>query len=414
MAQLDREEVIALSVLELNAILASGVLSAKVFDGAQVRTRLGTPLYDLNGQVLVYRLPIYRGDNRIAFMDVAADDGLGGPLLAVGRRLDWNERRIRAEAREAARLLRDGLKYDQMRFVAYGYPKFGIEFLNDGVPVLLLEYQSWEEVPRKTEEGEGETGPGQIESWSFLDRLPQESKQENARSLASRRERWQSQAQDLLTTPRRTFISLSSFRGDIKGTDTGTSDTLHYSTRDDSHSVCFELEPQENSRWCVPASVQMTLLFWRYEYDQTRVARELGLDTTPPRDLPYDDVGRIEDVIERLTSDALAAGAAPRPSFRYFQEITRDNRPVISVLSSHCRVVVGFKAGAFLEGLHVFDPWPPPRALLDPGEARRIDYRGLSEAGGTEWLWEDFELYHSYRVPAGNPPIAFVAQVRRV
>jgi predicted RNase H-like HicB family nuclease len=46
---------------------------------------------------------------------------------------------------------------------------------------------------------------------------------------------------------------------------------LHYSTRDVTHFPCYELRGQETNVWCVGASVQMILDFYRYEYTQTRL-----------------------------------------------------------------------------------------------------------------------------------------------
>ena len=39
----------------------------------------------------------------------------------------WDDAEILAEARRAARKRRRGLKYDAVRFVAYSYPKVGVQ-----------------------------------------------------------------------------------------------------------------------------------------------------------------------------------------------------------------------------------------------------------------------------------------------
>ena len=59
----------------------------------------------------------------------------------------WDDAEILAEAWRAARKRRRGLKHDAVRFVAYSYPKVGVQFLAEDTEVSLLELVTWAEVP---------------------------------------------------------------------------------------------------------------------------------------------------------------------------------------------------------------------------------------------------------------------------
>lgn len=146
--------------------------------------------------------------------------------------------------------------------------------------------------------------------------------------------------------------------------------TLHYSGRSGDHE-CFELRGQERSVWCVAASVQMVLDFYRYEYPQARIASELGLGTlTNPNGLPYSRDADVVTVLEQLTGKALDATMDTTPSFSEVRAEIRANRPVISFVPGHSRVVAGYTrsvlsvVGVGLNGFLVYDPWPPSSGAI--------------------------------------------------
>jgi hypothetical protein len=158
---------------------------------------------------------------------------------------------------------------------------------------------------------------------------------------------------------------------------------LHYSTRATDHETCFELRDQQTSVWCVAASVQMVLDFYRYEYAQTRIAKELGLGTLAnPNGLPYSRDADVVTVLEQLTGKALSAAMDTTPTFGEVRTEIRANRPVISFIPGHSRVVAGYSrfdlglVGLSLRGFLVYDPWPPGTgAIVRWEDANTTTYR---------------------------------------
>lgn len=142
---------------------------------------------------------------------------------------------------------------------------------------------------------------------------------------------------------------------------------LHFSTRGSNHSICYDVRRQATSVWCVPASVQMLLDFYRYEYTQNRLAAALGLGTSSnPTDLPVGMEGKVVNIIEAMTSKALDVTMHNDPTWAYFRDEIVANRPVISFVPGHARTIAGYSVtGSAASGLSpsryllVYDPSPP-------------------------------------------------------
>jgi hypothetical protein len=364
--------------LELNALYLAGTI-AEEFDKVRVPAA-GTPIHDINGAVLFHRLALARGKMALGYADIAADASLGEPLLAVSSGFVWDEKALLADAERAARKGRRGLKYDAVRFVAYSYPKVGVQYLLEGSEVLLLELLTWAEVPPATLEGRSEpkenersTGPfpGNFERWSLIDETPVEIRRARARAHAKRIEVW--------STPAFARLDVSLIRKDalrvadlvLKLVDTRE---LHYSGDLDDHHICYELRGQQTNVWCVGASAEMLLNFYRYRYDQVRLAQELGLGTLAnPNGLPYARVGDVVTVLEALTSNALDVTMHVDPTFDIFRNEIRENRPLISFVPGHSRTVAGYTRSVFsfpigYRGLLVYDPWPPNVGVITKWE----------------------------------------------
>src|SRR6187455_1090130 len=132
--------------LELNALRLVDALPAATFEGARVGAA-GTPVYDLNGELLFHRFPVSKRGGAPGYADIAAHPAIGAPLMAVSTGLEWNEKALVAEATAAARKAKRQLEFDSTRFVAYSFPKVGVQFLAKGKEVLLLELKTWAPVP---------------------------------------------------------------------------------------------------------------------------------------------------------------------------------------------------------------------------------------------------------------------------
>ena len=124
--------------------------------------------------------------------------------------------------------------------------------------------------------------------------------------------------------------------------------------------------------WCVAASTQMLLAFYRYQYTQDRIATALGLGTRAnPNGLPYARVGDVVTQLQALSSNALTATMATNPAFTFFRNEIQANRPLISFIPGHSRSVAGFIQYTLspvgmtpFRGLLVYDPWPPTSGVI--------------------------------------------------
>ena len=362
--------------LELNALRVAGTLGEE-YEKARVPAA-GTPVFDLTGELLYYRLPLIRGRAQVAFADLAVSPIMGEPLLAVSSGISWDEKGLLGQATAAAKKGRRGLKFDTARFVAYSYPKLGVQFLQDGREVLLLELNTWAEVPpaqadtrsapprRRMSAG---PFPSNFDRWSVIQETPPAIRRARSKTFARRLEAWNVPALRRLDA---TVISDQVLRRRdlvIRLVDTRE---LHYSPRNTDHHICYELRGQQTNVWCVGASAEMLLNFYRYQYDQIRLARELGLGTlSNPNGLPYSQVGLVVTVLEALTSNALNATMHVNPGFDVFRSEILANRPLISFVPGHSRTVAGYTRNLIalvsqlpFRGLLVYDPWPPNAGVI--------------------------------------------------
>lgn len=348
--------------LELNALRFTETLGEE-YEKVRISSA-ATPVYDINGELLFYRIPLVRGEP-IGYTDVAVHEALGEPLLATSIGLSWDEKTLLREGVAMARKRRRGLRYDSIRFVAYSYPKIALQFLSDGVETLMLELFTWAEVPLVYQKQDRKPlEPANFERWSLLDEMPPALRRSRARSFQKRLQVWDARRLRRFD-PR--IISRDIFRvRDIAIKLVDTRD-IHYSARSADHHVCYELRGQQTNVWCVAASVEMVLNFYRYAYDQVRLAQELGLGTLAnPNGLPYARVGDVVTVMENLASDALDVTMHTNPGWNIFRDEIRANRPLVSFVPGHSRTVVGytrnllaFPGPAPFRGLLVYDPWPP-------------------------------------------------------
>jgi hypothetical protein len=129
----------------------------------------------------------------------------------------------------------------------------------------------------------------------------------------------------------------------------------------------------------------MILNWYRWRYDQPRIAQQLDLGTCDdPNGLPYARVGDVPPAIETLTRNSLDCTMHVNPGWTLFRDEIRADRPLISFVPGHSRTVAGYTEsllhlpGALpYRGLLVYDPWPPTDC-------------DTPEAGGVITRWENF------------------------
>ena len=311
---------------------------------------------------------------------------LGAPLLAVHPFAVWDEQAIVEAAREAffahARETQQFHDYDEIRIVAYSYPKIAVQFLHQKKEIALLECYTWIKVPHPHVKGVARKPlePSNFERWSLIDELPKEMAETNRTKFAERlkiadQPEFGPLAENLISSQAVSATQIIP----IFFSDTWE---LHYNPIISSHKPCFELKGQETSVWCVAASVQMLLDFYRYNYTQSKIAQQLGLGTlTNPNGLPYSRVGDVVTQLQVMSSNALTAHMLTAPKFSDFTSELRQNRPMISFIPGHSRCIAGYTWSLFpfpgFKGLLVYDPWPPTPVVTP-------------NTGGIITRWENF------------------------
>lgn len=410
--------------LELNALHSTGAFGDSL-EGARIGT--GTPIYDINGEQLYERIPL-TGPGLVGYADVAVNPAMGAVLMAVSHGLRWNEPALLRYARQAlAKQLPHSRDPDTARFVAYSYPKIGVQFRAGAEELALLELYSWRPVPREQTRPPNDAAapfmPSNFERWSFLDKPPVPER------LGERRRTFEARVREIEAVPGRHRLGLDRIargpfsdvvdlkpRGPIStsarggspkevdltvsdggtggngGVGTGNGGTgaggtatagapsrkgeLQFSTRGTNHATCYEIQGQATPVWCVAASVEMLLDFYRYQYTQQRLAKALGLGTTSnPNELPTGQESKVKTVIEAMTSNALKVRIKTDPTWDDFRDEIIANRPVISFVPGHARTVAGYidtgavtsELGPF-RGLLVYDPWPPKKGVVSRWE----------------------------------------------
>ena len=364
--QLAAKQAKLLATLEVSLLRRLGVVPESFENG---RVGSASPVYDINGKLLFFRLPITRGKLRDSFVDIAAESSAFGALLiAVSQGVIWDEKAILSEAAAAAKRQKVR-QYDAMRFVAFSFPKIAVQFLLEGKEVAMLEWMTWAPVPQARNLRERKPlEPENFERWSLLEETPAARKRANVKRYGERMAIWNDRRFRDLTTA----VVSSSLLDKLVAIELVDSREIHYSSRDTDHVPCYELRGQQTDVWCVGASVQMVLDFYRYEYTQVRLAQELGLGTLAnPNGLPYANVGLVVTRMESLTSNALNVTMITNPTFSTFRNEIRANRPVISFIPGHSRTVAGYTRSLFklinstgYRGLLVYDPWPPNAGVI--------------------------------------------------
>jgi Peptidase_C39 like family len=365
-----RHAIAELSLLLLTRSLPPGL------EGARIEPH-GTVIHDLNGQPLFRRLAL-TGAGVSGYADVAVAPELGAPLVAVSHGQAWDEHALLTEGKRVAVNRFKMADAAQVQFVAYSFPKIALRFLDrDHRELLLLELWTWEQVPERRQDRKPEEPPGNFERWSYLDETPREIlrvKAENHDRRQAALGRLAERVQSFTLLDRISSSELEVVLALYPGSLLGDSRDLHYGTHAADHVPCYELHGQETSVWCVAASVQMVLDFYRYEYTQVRLAQEMGLGTLAhPKGLPYGQEHKVVDTLQKLTGDALTAHLNTSPNWGEFRSEILANRPLISFIPGHSRTVAGYTESGILNiieeltpfrGLLVYDPWPPNMGVV--------------------------------------------------
>ena len=354
MGSLD-ERVPALAAAQLSMLVSTGAIRTERSE-FEVPYE-GTPIYDLEGYVLFERA---RLDDRTS-VDLAVAPELGAPVVAIVSGESWNPDALVEQAAAALGKYDPRASYDETRLVAYSLPKLAVQFLEGGREVALIECYTGAPIPEESRDDNFRRIPFRAELDEGLARRRAETFAEMLDVVPEdlrRVDRWTNVVRSDLE-----WVSVLAPRTQARD--------LHFSGRNSDHEVCFELRGQETNVWCVGASVQMVLDFYRYPYTQDRLATELGLGTKAnPNGLPYSRDADVVMVLENMTGKSLNATMNSSPTFKEYKAEILANRPLISFVPGHSRSVAGFTetvsifSGLNFRGLVVFDPWPPNAGVI--------------------------------------------------
>ena len=361
------------AAVELNLFNRADALPGMNLEGAYLNP--GTPIHDPTGEVLFYRIPLrHQCGDRMGYADIAAHTLFGSPLLAAAPDATWDSDARIAEAQSVFERMRIDRKrlsdYDEVRLVAFSFPKLAVQFLAKGKEVVMLELGTWAIVPPRAKVKRKPMEPSSFERWSLIEEMP-------ARLKRGAHKRFEERTSALAHPDLRAMADASMIaKSNLAVRDSvlklKISRELHYSTRSVDHYTCFQLRGQETNVWCVAASVQMVLDFYRYEYPQTRIAQALGLGTlTNPNGLPYARDNDVAVQLNALSSGALTAQMLTSPAFSAYTSEINANRPLVSFIPGHSRTIAGYTRSLFVilggtgfRGLLVYDPWPPNAGVI--------------------------------------------------
>jgi len=319
-------------------------------------------VYDLNDQPLFYDFPVVsrKGEN-LGLIRTSASRVLGVPVPSVYLGpAPWDVGKASLKASELVNREYGG-KVVRTRLVCYAYPKLGISVEwekrdEPGTRRTIVDIGDFSIVPERAEPGM--RGPG---AWSFYDHIPENRVPEAVEHFASY-EKMVDELQERSGKNLAVDLKLYEFKsvqetiGAIIQIPLFTTKILGFCTHGSSHE-CFRMHGQENGVWCVVATGQMILDFWRYYNSQTAIATAMG---TGSGGTSWN--GEVNG-LESLTCNHFDAQSDLSPTFSKAKAEIDANRPFDYSYSYHAMACVGYRQQNF----YVFGTQPVNSVLLyDP------------------------------------------------
>ncbi|GEM_PF-3342558 len=371
--------------LELNLMMYNRLLPQNVIENltdCKIASRI-TSIYDLNGEILFYRVPILNARRHVGFADIARYPGFQVPLISfcVGR--TWQEDHIRDEViREVQSGRRTRPDFDSTRFVAHDFPRISLHYIKDGKTIRSVELGS-----RRTP----------ISEWSYIDFHQQCFPLKTSRRFFEHLKAWQ----DRLAMIRRP-VSLLRLNPNIFArifnlpvSSVASLPRYFYICYRPGHMThrCFERRKVSNDPWCTIATLQMLLDWYRINLSQEEIADDL--DVTNEKGFQLNLHKELPDHISKLSSEHLEAYHTDDPTWSFLHGEIIENRPALLTYwrpatnngqDSHSVAVTGSTISTYfwLEtapdsgiapafGLYVFDP----ARVEDDGDAMSMEWKSL-------------------------------------
>lgn len=320
-------------------------------------------IYDLSDQPLFYDFPVYsQRFGEVGRIRTSASRVLGIPVPSVYLgAVPWNESKAHQNALELIEKKYRG-RVLSAKIVCYAYPKLGIAVDwtkkgRDDRRRTIIDVSDYSIVPEKVEpelRGPGISSvydaispravPRAVKQFLKYDKLitviKKEAKVDLVKSLGYEKfERVQSILSEKV---------ISLFYTKI----------LTFCTHSFSHE-CFLMHGQDNGYYCVVATGQMILDFWRYYYSQNAIATAMGTTTG--------GTGWAGEVngLESLTCSHFDAQSDFSPTFAKVRSEIDANRPFDYSYSYHAMACAGYRITnihilgiPLVNQVYLYDPSP--------------------------------------------------------
>lgn len=324
---------------------------------------LGEPrlIHDLNGQPLFYDFPILSLNNeQLGLVRASANRVLGvpAPTVYMGG-LRWHVGDATLWAREFVQR-EHKVKVIETQLVCYAYPKLGIavswEDRTGEIRRAIIDVGDRSVVP---EEVKPEVrGPG---AWSLYDHMPEKAVPEAVEGFAPY-DRIVDELQERSGVDLAAYVELAQFQAiqSVMATVISFYSTkiLTFCTHGYSHE-CGRMHGQENGYYCVVATGQMILDFWRYHHPQNHIATQMGTTTSGT-----DYTGEVNG-LESITCSHFDAQSDFSPTFAEAKAEIDANRPFDYSYSYHAMACFGYReqilaiAGTQPQhSVYIYDPSP--------------------------------------------------------
>ena len=326
-----------------------------------VRLAEPMPIYDMNSEPLFYDFPAVSSDGaQLGTVRASANRVIGEPVPSVffgEPRADVG--RAILGAQEIVRKKYRGRMFGT-RMVCYAYPKVGIlvswENRRGEGTQTLFDVGDLSVVPESVESGL--RGPG---VWSVYDTISPRTVRRNVK-------RYGDYDKVLGKVKRRSKLDLSQIHSieDFQSVQSAvavvvaffTTKIVTFCTHSYSHE-CYRMHAQENGYYCVVATGQMILDFWRYYLTQNQIATAMGTTTG--------GTGYAGEVngLEALTCSHFDAASDMSPTFAKVKTEINANRPFDYSYSYHAMACAGYRQQNIalvgttpVRSVYLYDPSP--------------------------------------------------------
>lgn len=324
--------------------------------------RLAEPdtIYDLNGNVLFYDFPVTGLDYEpIGLVRTAASRFIGTPVVSfypggirwdIGRASRKIEKLIVKQKKKASII--------KMQPVCYAYPKLGIAVdwkagPQKDIQRTIFDVSDLSVVPGSV--SRNLRGPGVVSTKKIY--------RAGARSLKLFKK-----YENILTSLKRKRLKIEKMLDFERFQAVQLAikvlipfyitRRLRFCTHGSSHE-CFRMHGQEDGVWCVVATGQMILDFWRYYNTQNDIATAMGTGTG--------GTGWNGEVngLNSLTCNHFTAQSDMNPTFAKVRTEINANRPFDYSYSHHAMACAGYSRQILVplglnpvQSVYLYDPWP--------------------------------------------------------